>query len=560
MISRRNWLDLRWDLPSEALVEISAFEGVKINSTRLSDPVYRARLVRAIHSVPRKDLSNPKDTNYTRRNLEEIAHFLNPSPLDWSPSQIQEGHQYLWGVLEEDQISPDFEYGPITPEKTRRIDLITLVTLLQRYQVRIDSSSEERVRSLRHYLSRTREDLKVDLIKKIDHLSKSSLFNLLVEKENISNRIWDSDKLQKAYQEIDQDKVPQDSYQAIVLGAIKDKVDLTSQSDPFSSYQYLSDHPEFKKNLPSLRRFNPNLPRCFYSDLILQEIALRMGSTCKQIQSEDPYQLCLEGNRQDHFIEGRNRPYLNSLTPIFQLNPDQVDSDQLLSFGCPKKGYRIYTCSELTQMFNYHHELLRPDLGTPFQNYQVRSLKYIVSSTLYPNQEDSDKHQLDRTISKILASRSTRTEAEKELIQAYSKTPIEVRRALELVKELGMYMRGWKGVGEYPVVQTDTPELKKCFSLVWEAIRRLEEFISSAQLPVILQLPIYRYCEGRFILNQDPERGLSLGERIKIVQYNRNGHACIRNTSNWILWSVYRYWGLLKSKPDFEIDFLRKID
>ena len=126
-----------------------------------------------------------------------------------------------------------------------------------------------------------------------------------------------------------------------------------------------------------------------------------------------------------------------------------------------------------------------------------------------------------------------------------------------------MYMRGWKGNESLiHVVKLAThPEGEKheIFVRVTDTVRLFEKECH----PMIANLPLLRYQNGKFNVVADRNKGLSVMQRVQIVKAGKdipNPHSCIRTSSNYLGASSHRYIVLLGHNPGFEIESFKYID
>ena len=135
---------------------------------------------------------------------------------------------------------------------------------------------------------------------------------------------------------------------------------------------------------------------------------------------------------------------------------------------------------------------------------------------------------------------------------------------LQLILEAGMYMRGWSGPPmEYrledcivEVNQTNTISLR-----VTQALARLENRVNElGELGTqIMNLPLFKHNDGRYVRSTESADGATIGERIDIIKRNTSIKSCIRMSSNWLCSSAHKYILLISGREVFTLTRLRYI-
>ena len=143
---------------------------------------------------------------------------------------------------------------------------------------------------------------------------------------------------------------------------------------------------------------------------------------------------------------------------------------------------------------------------------------------------------------------------------------------LNSIFEISMYMRGWKVNNNeaLPLNKTICNENSFYMDQIEEnintKIKELFEFIEKSEQHIkntIIKLPFIKINENdkTFYRNTNPDEGLTLIERFKIIMNNDSVYSCIRMSSNFIASSYYYYnTVVLKNPKKFnieEIDFIQ---
>jgi hypothetical protein len=241
----------------------------------------------------------------------------------------------------------------------------------------------------------------------------------------------------------------------------------------------------------------------------------------------------------------------------------EIPPAEVLCYG--QKGGRMQICSysEINETFTVYgrtHSLFSRE-----EPLSPESLRKLSSMCQERAQELASCRQLLHTL-RLLEERSQLLPEERELLLLCSRSAEgqeAVERALLLLLQAAMYMRGWDGVGPYPLSDTTVHNQNQVDDHVTQAIASLEETCRQSEGGrLVLTLPLYQYSQRAYARSVDAERGLTIGERIDIVKgggVSDNIHACIRLSSNWLGASAHHYITLLGLPPPFPIEELRHI-
>ena len=229
-----------------------------------------------------------------------------------------------------------------------------------------------------------------------------------------------------------------------------------------------------------------------------------------------------------------------------------VPSQDLLLYGTINRTKRIVSFDEIADTlahngtYNNFMETDRKVAGN-FQDSIVNRLRYL--------SEKYNKTKLATIISHIDNKENADAKTWSALRDTYRKTSGETQAKiynmlLDLIK-LGMFMRGWSGKTEqpYPVWEAKAPTDKRAILQqeldIHNLCTALEELESkdAPELKLIMDLPLYRYCDGKFII--PPGQGVcrTVRERIALARKgdgpNVSTDSCIRMSSNYIIGSAY---------------------
>lgn len=343
--------------------------------------------------------------------------------------------------------------------------------------------------------------------------------------------------------------------------------------------------------------FDGFLPRCVYNKVQLMDLLKKLGITGERdpigsISLEHLYLKLQENLIYENFYLGKQVPsekeknhyaftelmfkQRGELTTTTTITGEDVHDteEEVLVYGVKYQKFTPVTFTELSRHFDNANGYLNLfSLPLPNTNERqggrnnvlfkpecIQRLRYLCGQKL----DDPARMQCLTSLNRISILMEQGSGKAKELITFYGKANQELKQLLSnsllLVRDLAMYMRGWKGEGSMDhavkVATHDENEEalnKRCN----DALMRLEQQCH----PMIGNLPLVKYDEGKFILTTNPAVGLTIKQRLVIAAsgYTVDANSCLRTSSNYFAASSYRYLVLLKINPGFNIDDLRYI-
>ena len=398
---------------------------------------------------------------------------------------------------------------------------------------------------------------------------------------------------------------PNTEIEACVLAALNYRYDLTSAKYPIYEYQqlnlcestYIPSDPnmieKFRDDEYSYRidyTFNPHLPRTFYTDVILKDLAIEEGFVNEDFRRDDPYELLQYACLSKTFYHGKYPTIINSETPILYESVKELDSAVCICYGVKNESLIAFTYIELAKYFDTECNFLNPcptslishnsitntnnsssrNMTELFELRSIRKLKklckYIRCTTINDGREI-----LYETIMKIEVFLEEKGLYGLQLLRTYQKSQYQEKIIFEKIFnslfELCMYMRGWIGYGEYPITDAPVDNQNDVDLRVTEAMIKFEQICTETPKTeeiskMILDLPLLRYRDNTFSAISDENQGCTIGERIKLVKQGENIDviiSCIRISSNLLAASYYRYCDILGLPTPFEIKDLRSI-
>lgn len=577
--------------PIDVIDELCKFYHIDIKTESLKNLIYRSKVITTLLIQDSKitRLSPP----YNLNDMRNIATYLNYKDIEWKAEDILTSYQFLnkierclgLGMNEIGTFISNREYGEIKP-KSETLDYLTIYGISKRLNIRLKNIEYDPRTVLNHirgYINTDKEEIEIKIISNIHSFGLSSLYRL-ISSSGVDSKVSDHYTPNAKYitefhsqiikEETIGEHLPKNRDEAVVMTVLNYNLDISSAGDPLITYHQIVKNPRYRVYFPSItRKFNPSLPRCLYGNALLKKLAIDEGYSRKRINNEDPLMLCQQSMILNNFVHGRVKRYSNKVTPIYRTLIGELEYHRCVSYGCGSDSgdfWVVYTYRELFDTFEYNREFNIPDKKSDdiFTNQNIRKLLLLTSVNKYIGENNSsDRKDLNRKIKQIISSRKKLSIETQALIE-YCKNNnnlTKISYAFSILTKATMYMRGWNGNEEYPLVKAITPSDKEqeIFYQVITNLSLYEKYISSNTIELLMNtLPLVQYNEGNFLKNRDVDKGLTIGNRIDIIKdknSDKNQYSCIRTTSNWFLASIYRYRTILRLDHDFDIDKARKI-
>lgn len=496
-------------------------------------------------------------TSTSEINLSNAARYVNAdSSTIWPVENLNKAFFHLM-TFDPSNIDVDFRIGKKTPECPNNYDACMLYEVCRNRE-----------------LSTNR------------NMDLTDMENLIRGKngeeplEGICNDFFNSDMRKVFFKRF----VPISRNEIIAFVLCKYGLNIYYASDLTGEYEYIQglnslEHyiPRDKKLLKLFKRdrrwirhndkfWTPQLLES-YSNISLHDMAEDEGITDGDLQ--DPKAALRSLSDSTHIYIGIHPMYSGKMETYTQYNIKSYDDAQLCGdiimtigkTGSPKSLFLI-TLSELVSHFSSTCMFLVPDdrnyyfswsainklkrycereienmaeIGTSIIDKPVTNMKNIIS-----NIEIMD-NGLGKHIEKI------------NRLSNFDKN--HIRKYLTYILELAYYMRGWKVDGnEAPPLRSENTltsensfkEVEKNYN---EQFCRVNDFYNTL-IPEItdiidgILLVTIKNCDGETLFTNvnNPEVGKTLMDKLIIITQNDNDNACIRLSSNYILYTVYYYY------------------
>lgn len=383
--------------------------------------------------------------------------------------------------------------------------------------------------------------------------------------------------------------IPVTPAEAICLAAINFEFDLTTAKDPIREYKVLVTDPigyiprdemmfhHYNINPYLIRldiHFNPLLPPELYDESCINRLAKFEGYTDADFREENPYSLLQTAFCSNSFHEGKHKLLKNEDT-LEGERIDELPSNLVVCFGQLDQGVYAFRYRELEKIFRLERCFKNPIDNSIFSDNLIRKLKNICS-LIHPGElliYFTERTTLLNTINYVELINTKEYEKLREFhdifhtLNEHQKNSVRV--CVSMLMDMGFYMRGWNGVDQYPVEYCPVENQNEVDVNVTQAIasfetkcNELNSLLDDVDLGhILLNLPLFKYSNGYYIISNNLMEGITIGQRIYIVKEGENADisSCIRLSSNWICCTAYRIMQTLGIIPQFDIEKLRYI-
>ena len=578
------------DTPSSVILEIADSMRYKVDSS-LTNNNYINGLWEGINNYTGIDLSVDLKTlepepNYD--NMSNVAKLVSSDVQEWPLDALLIAFKHLMefhGVLKTNKLDRRFTVGKKTPSNPLTYDVCMLYKICLHFNVPTTRATtiEEMEEIARLCLTP-----RIELINMIVNKSRTPKW---VPNESLVTTSYDSlfcdrEVIYKMYK-------PTTHAEAVLMAKKIYNVNIYMADNPMQEYQHMMNVDSSKyeprdNNMKTLMKRDPRwidtnvnwmAPLLQYSNVKLREFATLEGFKRRE-DLKAPLESLNELSEKNHIYIGIH-PYVDlntTSTLIYQYAIEDVPSnDFVLTIGKTSEPKSLYllTVSELGSFFEskglfclphnpryYFNDITISKLQT-FCETNIQRIRYDSSQSL----KDSPLLTLDRALKYInIQVEEVFTHIDK-IKNLHETDKVLVESYLVGVMELAFYMRGWKidGNDEYPLKTCQTQSMDdaidsielnyntqhiKIYEMYNECVDELQDIIDG----IYLMLKKDVDNKNIFVKSSSTEIGITLMERISIVKDNDNDNACIRLSSNYILYSVWFYMKECFDKEMFDVN------
>jgi hypothetical protein len=594
-----------FNTPLCIISEIADAHGINYDINNFNNNQYIQDLIDTINSEEIITINLPI---IAINDWEYLARFINKS-VSWSQNLLIDAYEFLSSFIKNDidKIPKNFITGIQTPENIYSINPCVLYKICKIFDICMTSKTTINQMSQAVYYIKCDKSLLVNkCILSVHKFNKSSLINLLINNNN--DKINETDYNNVPDQLVTYDDLvklenktsnitellhmvePKSNGGAIILAAVNYYIDISKSNSPIDEYielrhNGLNYNPTdkwfkywFEKNrdLFDLKKtFNPLFPRKIYNQNLFN-LAKSYGYNINDKNHiSNPYEFLQLEYTSETFYQGL-LPLTKKVTTIIDLDKlSEVPYGQLLSYGQIDISLNPITISELIDLFTANQNFTSP-FG-PDKVFSRTSIKKLQNILLYPHETDyhikidistlSIRKKLSDLITEI---ELTNDDKSRLLVSIYKNgnysTKNHIENLLKILLVLGMNMRGWLGVGDYPIREAPVPynkEIEVALNVTQSIAKYKEECNKNKKLGNIIDdLPLVKYRDGEYLVSKNKDDGFTISERIEIVKKgidNPTIYSCIRMSSNFICSSVHKYSLILGLPAPFDIFKLRHI-
>lgn len=217
--------------------------------------------------------------------------------------------------------------------------------------------------------------------------------------------------------------------------------------------------------------------------------------------------------------------------------------------GYPLGDYVSYSYQELISTFLHYNEFVDPRSPTfkRFSTLEINRLCYLLSEI-----------QPTDCLNDIIESINRRLIQHNECLMEMKRY---IWKNMEIGEEfftkllyIGMKMRGWSGMGPYPLRNKDTYNIIDLDEILSELFTFHQE--CNNRYFTLSQNFLFLHLNDTFQTSLFNEDGFTIADRINIILQNKNENACIRVSSNWLLSTTWYYMNTGLGQIPFHIEDL----
>jgi hypothetical protein len=543
---------------------------------------------------------------YKKGHLRAIARYVNPSCV-WSQKTLLQSFDFIQQFNESRCVVPtEMPYvGPQTPEHTHSYNACMLYKLHKAWNLRTyhDTTLDEMALAVKLYLS-DQEDIIEDIVSSLRTVNKKQLISMMVHQErsyasvDSDIEIYDEDPeedhdlslaaINNITESLTKDTLlkrinPKTASEAVVLGAINYQLDLSHCQQPTREYRrYLKTNAYTPQDELMLNRFiynphvfdltryfNPFLPEHLYNKYDLETLVALEGVTPTQLQETDlsKYDYLQMVSFKVNVYHGLQINIQSTQTMVYKYDLAEVEPSSILCLGTFHEVEPL-TYDELAEYWDNVKEYLHPSTNEILPRSVINKLLAIHKHCWKFNFTRRSLAKLKHLVAVIHKIESEKVVKSKQVdhfyaqYQSLNKTiQARIRKCIHKLFLLSMTMRGWKNEESYPIEKAPICNQIEIDVNVTEAFNDLIQTCATLgkHEHIIMDLPLFLYYNGEFRTTDDPEQGILLQDRLKIIADGRSVYGCIRTSSNWLATSAHRYMVLLRMAPPFDIERLTRI-
>lgn len=501
--------------------------------------------------------------------LSTLAKFVNGN-VSWKWKTLKVALNFIIGFNSSmpeilDTISSRTAGLP-SPEEPEKLSPTLLYALCKQLDIRcnIDTGLDDMYFALKNYDNK--DVLLTEAIRRLNETNGCEIASIICQLPSINipaHSTYDLDFLSRVSRSEYSKIRPRNSSEAIVLSALTKRIDLSQAIAPMIEYSRLRTqrvyHPvdvgivSYISNGGTIHmdeKFNVNLPQILYSEEVIVNLAENEGYVASDISPYNYLVTCTKTNTFYHGISKSSNIGNDSLV-LGDLVAD-ANMESLVSYGIIANENNhpatcvAYSYKDLLQTFNSLGDFIDPMSvdRNPFPPGSIRKLQKLCEiSRRYS--ETNIEHKIRMDLSESISRICSDIASIFRVYEAYIASPFASRFAWCMFK-LAMYMRGWDGVGEYPIERAPVDDqiqvdIQVSGALV-EIHKVIEDEMNSKTSITAGNITVDTGCDLPSIVYEKHRyrTGTTLGSKIGLVmdgESTEDINSCIRLNSNYFLTS-----------------------
>ena len=366
-----------------------------------------------------------------------------------------------------------------------------------------------------------------------------------------------NDQLTDVYWKLEADKTstnilkrltPNDEVECTALLSLCYGIDVRQLPSEYESrlqiFQYIQVDNSIIASLPMMTVCNANcyhwFPVVYYKLFQLRTLCDLQGINIDGMETKTDLELLLITNFNEYNFYPGKHPDSKEKYTLLSGADIHDDGKLLLSYGKlnDPSTLRCMYIDEIDAAWNEYGDSVNPlypsDMASP---ESVSKLQQLTNNAF------------TERIKQIKLLKSKGYQLIEELKRQYNKSS-HMEVCLYKLLKLAFYMRNWKGDSyPYPVKQRgDAEEGDQLYNVA----SHTSVLHADAYYSTVSGLPLIIYKDGKYRVSMDRSEGLTIEDRLRIVDEGKDIRSCLHLSSNWLICSAYYYLTMLEHKQPFD--------
>ena len=547
--------------PLVVLVEVAGSLGVEYNK----DFLFLTRCLKTI--VP---YTIDSDKEFSKEDLRDIARFVNYNKdVIWNKNSLMLAFDHMMTFYDKEKIElppKDFVIGSKTTENPYSYNASMLYKLCKQMGIKTyRSTSLERMGEIVKSVYTDIEKIRSDLFEVLFGMDKYQLLSLSLSFPSKQKTSLSLDQTLANFQnrEYVLSRIyPQSDNEAITMAALIYRIDISESKYPSEEYVNMGIHGWLPLDDSFKNRYmkNPDwynvditwrpMLRNMYNNEVVKDFAIKEGFSASQILRNSSESLLYESRLTSNIYSGNHPDCKDDSCSITGESFDSLRPRDIITYGIIGDNMKAYSIEGLLEFFTRYGDFLNPlNIKEEIKSSSIQKLINIIKRY--------GTRTLEKKVLDVIERKRSFSEYGRKLniiFRTSEDNSIYITNYLQKLLELGYYMRGWKvnSNNELPLNRSNTQfpanlqfEVDKNVCLALNEYETSLEIMPKNLRDFILGLPLMTTHDSSgkitFGPQLDPDMGLTIHDRIKIIKDPENIHSCIRMGSNKLLASGYYY-------------------